>query len=166
MRPSKNGHRPMFPANRSPGRAGGGRHTRGTAYGAADLWVRPEYELSPNSEANVFAKEEDSPDPRGNVSMADQDQSTTDLKIALVEQRLETKLVSIDAKLDRLFDSLSYVGEQAKEAKEAAQEARTAATNVKWNIAFAALGTVAILLAMWGIWAQGVEMVAGLLGPE
>jgi len=105
--------------------------------------------------------------------VSDSDSEKTDLKIQIVEQRLEIKLVSIDAKLDRLFEKMISIGEKSEEAKDAAKEAKTAAEgaraaagNMKWNIAFAVLGTLAIIFAMWGIWAQGIEMLGGLLGGK
>lgn len=98
-----------------------------------------------------------------------------DAKLAATEARLETHLTAIDGKLDslveriegkftRLEDQLLTLSAQTAEAKDASYRARDAAGNVKWNIAFTALAVIAVIVSMWAIWAQGVEMITGIVG--
>lgn len=96
--------------------------------------------------------------------MADPTREEYNAKLEAVEARLETKLVGIDGKLDRLADQLAGVAASATEAKTAAERARDVAGNIKWNIAFTALALIGVIFAMWTIWAQAVEMTKGLLG--
>ena len=83
-------------------------------------------------------------------------------KLEAVEARLDGKLVTIDVKLDRLFDRVEAAVQASEKAETAAGEAQRSASNVKWNIVATAIGVIAILFAAWAIWSQGVEMVAGL----
>ncbi len=106
------------------------------------------------------ARESGSPEE---LSMSDPTREEYDAKLEAVEARLETRLVSIDGKLDRLFDKVELAVGQSAEARTAANDARKAATEIKWHIIFTALATLGILLAAWAIWAQGVEMVGTLL---
>lgn len=98
--------------------------------------------------------------------MSDITREEHDAKLEAVEARLETKLVTMDAKLDRIGGQISAAVERLSSetmgAKEAAQraelradEARSAASSMKWNILFTALGAVAVLVAFWAIW-QGM----------
>lgn len=87
-----------------------------------------------------------------------------DAKLGMVEARLDVKLAGIEGKLDRLSDQIGFVLTATNEAKAASFDARQAASNVKWNIAFTALAVIAVILALWGVWVQGVEMVGTLLG--
>ena len=80
-----------------------------------------------------------------------------DAKLMATEERLNGRLVAIDGKLDRLFDRVGVVLEQSTAARQAA-------SNIKWNILFTALGTVGLLFAAWALWAQGIEMMSELLG--
>lgn len=91
--------------------------------------------------------------------MADPTREEYDAKLEAVEARLETRLMGIDGKLDRLFDRVDYAANQAREA-------RSAATNIKWNILFTAIGSIAVLFAAFALWAQGVEMVGALLSAK
>lgn len=80
--------------------------------------------------------------------MADITREEIDAKPQAVEARLETRLVSMDAKLDNLLTEVRHVGETAKEAK-------SAAASIKWNVFFAALGgvgiTASLVVAFWAI---------------
>jgi len=98
--------------------------------------------------------------------MGDPTREEIDAKLESLEHRLETKLVRIESKLDRIFDRIDFIGQQAVDAKTAAQEASRAASGVKWNIMFAALGTIGVLFAAWAIWAQGIEMVSTLFSAQ
>jgi len=93
--------------------------------------------------------------------MSDQTQELVDAKLATVEAKLESRLVGIEGKLDRMFDRLDVVARDATEAKDAANRASVAVLNIKWHILFAALGTLGLLLAAWALWAQGVDMMSG-----
>lgn len=83
--------------------------------------------------------------------MTDPTREEMDAKLDAVEARLETRLTSIDGKLDRLFDNVNYVARTATEAKNAADKAHDAASNIKWNILFTALGVLGVIVAMWAI---------------
>lgn len=90
----------------------------------------------------------------------------TDAKLEAVEARMETRLVGIESKLDRLLDRVEVAVKAAGEAKEEATQARVAAGNTKWNILFTGFTVLALLLAMWAIWNQGMELVAGILSAN
>jgi len=77
------------------------------------------------------------------------------VRIEAVEARVETKFVIIDGKLDRLFD-------RVETGINFSRDAKTAASNIKWNIIFTALAVIGIMFAAWALWAQGVEMVSGI----
>lgn len=57
---------------------------------------------------------------------------------------------------------LKTTKEAAEQAERNSSEAKSAASNTKWNILATAVGVVAVLLAAWAIWVQGMELVAGL----
>ncbi len=103
---------------------------------------------------------------REGVEMAEPTREEYDAKLEATEARLQTFLVGLDGKLDRVLDRLNVVGEEAHDARTAAYEARNAAANVKWNILFAALGSIALMLAVWAIWTQGMEMIGTLLSAK
>ena len=89
-------------------------------------------------------------------------------KLESVEARVDSKLVLIDSKLDRLFDFVKdhmAASIQASErAEKAANEAKQSASSIKWHILFTAIGILGVLYATWAIWSQGMELVVGLLG--
>lgn len=98
-----------------------------------------------------------------------------DAKLAAVEARVEAKLVGIDGKLDRIVDQIAssvfatnqkidLLSEKVSNAGDDAREAKKAAGDIKWHVLYTALGVVAVIFAMWAVWAQGIEMVAGLFG--
>lgn len=86
----------------------------------------------------------------------------TDAKLEAVEARVEARLAGIEGKIDRILDRVEASVTAAGEAKEEARLAKTAAGNTKWNILFTGLTVLALLLAMWAIWNQGMELVAGM----
>ena len=85
-------------------------------------------------------------------------------RIEASEARVEARLTGLDGKLDRLFDRVEVAITEANRAGGLAEDARKAALSTKWNILFTALGVVAVLVAAFALWAQGVEMVSGILG--
>ena len=91
--------------------------------------------------------------------MSDITREEMDAKLEAVEARLETRLVSMDAKLDNLLNEVRQVGSTAKEAK-------AAASSIKWNVLFAALGgvgvTASLVVAFWAIGWQ----IADILRPQ
>lgn len=106
----------------------------------------------------------------GELEMSDPTREEFDAKLEATEARLETRLVSIDGKLDRLFDRVeesvrtSHRTEDASHrAENAAIDAWKAASNVKWNILFTALGTIGLIIAIWAVWTQGIEMIGTIL---
>lgn len=101
---------------------------------------------------------------REGKKMSEPTREEFDAKLGMVEARLDVKLAGIEGKLDRLSDQIGFVLTATNEAKAASFDARQAASNVKWNIAFTALAVIAVILALWGVWVQGVEMVETLLG--
>lgn len=98
--------------------------------------------------------------------MGDMTREEVDAKLATVEARLDARLVAIDGKLDRLFDKVQVAVDQSRDAKKAADDARTATTTTKWNILFTAIGTAAVLIAVYALWLQGMEMVGTLLSAK
>ena len=93
-------------------------------------------------------------------------ESRTEAKLARMECHIDSKFAKLDGRLDLFMEKMSSTQAAAQRAEEASNRAETAARNVRWNIAFAALSVVGVLYAAWAIWAQGVEVVAGLLGPK
>lgn len=87
----------------------------------------------------------------------------TDAKLEAVEARVEARLAGIEGKIDRLLDRVEDSVSASKEAKTEASLAKTAAGNTKWNILFTGLTVLALVIAVWAIWNQGMELVAGLL---
>ena len=103
--------------------------------------------------------------------------SYVDAKVEGMKAQNDARFAEVLAGIDKIGASLSAHGEIVKDrltsideelrvVKTSAQDAEKAAKGVKWNIVATALGMVALLFAMWAIWAQGVEMVAGLLGAS
>lgn len=91
-------------------------------------------------------------------------------RLEAVEARLDGKLASMDGKLDRLADQMGFISKEigllsreVESARVAAESAESASTSTKWNILFTGLTVGAILLAAFALWAQGVEMVTGLV---
>ena len=87
-------------------------------------------------------------------------------RLEAVEARLDTKLVTIDSKLDRLSDRMEVAVNASNAAEIAAQDAKRASSTTKWHILFTALGVIAVLLAVWALVTQGMELIAGLLGAR
>lgn len=50
--------------------------------------------------------------------------------------------------------------------KTAAARAETAASTVKWNILATAIAVIGVLIAFWAMWAQGIEMMTGLIDSQ
>jgi hypothetical protein len=109
--------------------------------------------------------------------MSDITREEMDAKLEAAEARVETKLVGIDGKIDRLSDQLSSAMSQvslelrttreaAERGESASNEARKAASQVKWNILFTAIGVLAVAIAFWGIWMQGMEMIGTLISAQ
>lgn len=162
------------------------RYPTGEPFSAANTYFSVQYETvmapgsvqpsGPSTSQWVYK----SPDTSENISsegkaVADPTREEIDAKLAAVEARLETKLVGIDGKLDRLADQITMssssvtskletVAEQTKDARDSARQAQSAASGIKWHIIYTAIGVIAIIVAMWGIWTQGIEMVTGLVG--
>ena len=72
------------------------------------------------------------------------------------EARLETRLMSIDNKLDRLTDSvgnkLDRLADRVEIGIDTTKEAKAAASMVKWNILFTALGAIGLVIAVFAVW--------------
>ena len=103
----------------------------GTPTSNVNFTVEPDFALEKGKE--IYAK----------VQMMSDSPSREEVnaKLEAVEARLETRLTSMDGKLDRLLDKITVVGETAKEAK-------TAASTIKWNILITAVATLAALIAV------------------
>lgn len=97
------------------------------------------------------------------IEMSDPTREEFDAKLEATEARLETRLVSIDGKLERLFDRVEESVRTSHRAEDAAIRAALAASSMKWNIFFTALGTIGVLFAAWAIWMQGMEMIGSIL---
>lgn len=65
--------------------------------------------------------------------------------------------------LDLQKELLTQTKNAAERAEQASDAAQKSAANVKWNIAFTALGVIGVVFVVWQLWMQGVEMTAGLL---
>ena len=111
--------------------------------------------------AGVSAGGHDPAKPKQGVKMATE-RELTDAKLEAVEARVEARLAGIEGKIDRLLDRVEDSVTASKEAKAEATLAKTAAGNTKWNILFTGLTVAALLIAMWAIWSQGMELVAGM----
>ena len=77
-------------------------------------------------------------------------------KMEASEERLRGELKGMDSKLDVLLV-------RTQDALDASREAKSAASSIKWNIIFTALGVLAVMLAVWGIWEQAVSMFTPFL---
>lgn len=75
-----------------------------------------------------------------------------------------TGLTGISDRLDLQKSLLNDTKSAADEARGAADQAKNAAASTKWNILATALAVVGVLFASWAIWAQGIEMITGILG--
>ena len=79
-----------------------------------------------------------------------------DAKLALGEARVETALARLDGKMDILLNEVRHVGATAERAERAA-------SNIKWNVFFTALGTVgvvvAVIIAMWAVGYQIADLI-------
>jgi len=84
-------------------------------------------------------------------------------KIQVSEARLDTKLVGLEAKMDRLIDKVDTAVTASKEAKQAAEGAHTASSNIKWNIFFTAVATIGLLATFWALTMQGMDFISSLL---
>ena len=93
-----------------------------------------------------------------------------DTKLQLVEQRIETRLIGIEAKIEKILDRVDASSrfsqraeEAANRAEERADQARSAALNTRWNIFATALGMLAVLFAAWAVWTSGMQLIADLV---
>ena len=59
----------------------------------------------------------------------------------MIEQRNETRLVEIEAKIDRILDRVESSIDASKEAKKAAEGAKRSASNTKWTVTSLTLTT-------------------------
>ena len=73
--------------------------------------------------------------------------------------RLFDRLDSFSKRIDRLSDRVEVSIEQSRLAWQAA-------SSVKWNILFAALGAAALAITVWVLWAQSIQMVGNLLSMK
>lgn len=83
-------------------------------------------------------------------------------KIELSEQRIETRLVGIEGKLDRVLDRVADATSAANRAQEAANEARKAAIVTRWNVVFFVITGVAVILAVMALGVQMLDLATGL----
>ena len=67
------------------------------------------------------------------VKMADPTREEIDAKLAAVEARIETRLVGIDGKLDRIVDQIGVMNDGVKEAKDTSVRALEAVNSMKWH---------------------------------
>lgn len=98
------------------------------------------------------------------ANMSDITREEVSARLEAVEARLDAKLAGIDSKLDTLLTKVDVASSAAARAEGAADRAREASQSIKWNIVFTALSVVAIMLAAWALWAQGIEMITSILG--
>lgn len=92
-----------------------------------------------------------------------------DAKLATVEARHEASFERLDGKLNIMLEKMSALDKSVTdkmnnlstgvtEAKNAAESARVAAGNTKWNILFTGLAVAGVLVAIWAIFAQGLDL--------
>jgi len=72
-------------------------------------------------------------------------------KIEAVEARLETRIIQIDSKIDRVLDQLSHTSTTLRETKEEARLAKVAASGLKWNIGFIVLTAAVAVMTVVGV---------------
>ena len=88
--------------------------------------------------------------------MSDITREELSARFEAVEARMDARFARMDAKLDNLLNEVVRVGETAKEAK-------AAASSIKWNVLFAALGgvgiTASLVVAFWAIGWQIADIV-------
>jgi hypothetical protein len=68
------------------------------------------------------------------------------------------------ARFETTAAELTITREAAIAAKTAAGSAEAAAGTTKWNILFTGLTVLALIVGLWSIWGQAVEMTVGILG--
>ena len=98
--------------------------------------------------------------------MADSDSPSREevnAKLEAVEARVDTKLVVMDSKLDRIVDLVNVSIQASKRAENSADEAKKSASNLKWNISFTAITTVGLVVAIGAFWIHGMGFIANLL---
>ena len=87
-------------------------------------------------------------------------------RIEASEARMETRMATMDGKLDRILDRVEVAVDAAEKAETRAEESLRASSSIKWNILFTAIGAVAVMVAAFALWAQGVEMMGTLLSAK
>ena len=116
------------------------------------------------TEARSFSEEHDPSDEGLAMGSGDTpSREEVNAKLEAVEARLDGKLASIESKIDLMFGQLKIVADTSERAEKAAYAAQRSAANTKWNIVIIALAVVAVLLAAWALWSQGMELIAGLV---
>lgn len=68
------------------------------------------------------------------------------------------------ARFETTAAELTITREAAIAAKTAAASAEAAAGTTKWNILFTGLTVLALIVGVWSIWGQAIEMTVGILG--
>ncbi|MEL6963418.1 MAG: hypothetical protein AAFO01_11710 [Pseudomonadota bacterium] len=98
-------------------------------------------------------------------------------RLEAVEARMDARMSSIDSNLGRISDQLTAsatinterytrLTEKIGDAKQSASEAASAARGVKWNIVATGLTVAGVLLAVFAIWVQAIEMTSGVLSAK
>lgn len=98
------------------------------------------------------------------------DHDLLNAKIETVKAQNDARFAEVMAGIKVLGNSLDFQKELLTQTKNAAERAEQASdnaqrsvANVKWNIAFTALGVVGVVFVVWQLWMQGVEMTSSLL---
>ena len=95
----------------------------------------------------------------GETEMSDITREEMNARFEAVEARMDARFVRMDAKLDTILVELRHVGQTATEAKNAASA-------IKWNVFFAALGGVGITASLVvAFWAVGWR-IADIVRPQ
>lgn len=93
----------------------------------------------------------------------DASEANTRTAIADLRGEIRTNQIEIKSLIENVATEVKQSKAASEKAETAADDAKKAAGDIKWNILFAALGTLGILLAAWAIWVQGMELVGGLI---
>ena len=118
--------------------------------------VEPSY----SSDHTTMARTDVVPaDIAGERSMSEPTREEFAARIEASEARMETRLVAIESKIDRAFDQFEVIRNDVREAKEATKETQKSVNNIKWNLLFAWLAGVTLVLGIiFGLWTLGWQV--------
>ena len=90
-------------------------------------------------------------------------------RIEAVEARLDTKVSELRGDIREGFAEmkalLSDANNRSQNALNASERLERAVSNTRWQLIGIAIAAVIIILTTFGIWQQGIEIIAGVVQP-